>query len=149
MVEKGYNHILICQDDLVFKEDFVNHFNHVMNHIPEDAEIVNIGFHKWAVHENSIPFDLTSTDNFNDIGASKVNDYVCHLKNGINPCSLAYIVTRQGAIHLIEHFNKIGFRKATDWNYNDYLSNKKIFYGTNIVLCTGNPNLGSDIFSNF
>ena len=149
MVAKQYNHILICQDDIVFKNDFIMHFNRVMKNLPENAEIVNIGFHKSASLEKSFPFDLSCADNFNDLGHSKVNEYVCYLKHHINPCSTAYIVTRNGAIQLLDYFEKTGFLRATDGNYNDYLRNKNIFYGSTAVLCTGNPALGSDIFSNF
>lgn len=75
-----------------------------------------------------------------------INDYVCILNETVNPCSLGYIVTLKGAKNLINHFNTVGFLRATDWNYNDYLRRKNIFYGSSLVLCTGNPNLGSDIF---
>ena len=70
-----------------------------MDNIPTNAEIVNIGFHK-----HSVPFDLSVSDNFNDVGDTKVNEYICHLKRSINPCSLAYIVTLKGASKLIECF---------------------------------------------
>jgi len=149
MVEKGYNHILICQDDAVFKPNFMKYFEKVMQNIPDDAEIVNIGFHKLLIHEHSIPWDLSSVDDFHELGHTKVNDYICHLKPQINPGSLAYVVTRKGAIHLLDYFKKNGFLRATDHNYNTYLINKNIYYGTTNVLCTGNPALGSDIFANF
>ena len=70
------------------------------------------------------------------------------LNKDVNPCSLAYIVTLKGAINLLFFFEKNGFHRATDWNYNDYLNNNNIFYGSSSVLCTGDPTLGSDIFSN-
>jgi GR25 family glycosyltransferase involved in LPS biosynthesis len=146
MVEKKYNSIVIFQDDVVFRHDFMFQLNKVMKNIPDDAEIIHIGFHKYACGAHFVAWDLTSTDDFNEIGSLKVNESVCHLKYGINPCSLAYIVTLKGAICLIDHFEKNGFLRATDINYNDYLTNKNIFYGANTVLCTGNPQLGSDIF---
>jgi GR25 family glycosyltransferase involved in LPS biosynthesis len=146
MVEKRYNYIIICQDDVIFRNNFMSQLDKVMNNIPSDAEIINIGFHKFAAYEHFVPWDLSSTNDFDEIGAKKVNDHVCHLKNTINPCSLAYIVTLKGAINLLVFFKRYGFFRATDWNYNDYLNHKNIFYGTNTVLCTGNPDLGSDIF---
>ena len=146
MVEKRYNYILICQDDVIFKDNFNTELEKVMDSIPNDAEIVNIGFHKYAAYEHFIAWDLTSLDDFKSLGHTKVNDNICYLKNTINPCSLAYIVTLRGAISLLVHFKRNGFLRATDWNYNDYLNQKNIFYGTNKVLCTGNPKLGSDIF---
>lgn len=68
------------------------------------------------------------------------------VKNTINPCSLGYIVTFNGAKNILDFFNRYGFLRATDWNYNDYLNSKNIFYGSTTVLCSGN-NLGSDIFT--
>ena len=149
MIENNYKYIIICQDDVIFKDNFINHLNKVVNNIPSNAEIVNIGFHKYAAYEHFIPWDLNSNefDDFNELGEIKVNDYICHLKKTINPCSLAYIVTLNGAKNLVNFFKNYGFFRATDWNYNDYLNNRNIFYGTNTVLCTGDPIFGSDIFS--
>ena len=75
-----------------------------------------------------------------------VNSYISILNDTVNPCSLGYIVTLNGAKNLINHFNTNGFLRATDWNFNDYLRSKNIFYGSNLVLCTGNPDFSSDIF---
>ena len=145
MVEKRYNYIIICQDDVIFRDNFLTYLNRVMNSIPIDAEIVNIGFHEFASYEHFVAWDLTKTNDLEKLG-QKYNDNICKLNNTVNPCSLAYIVTLKGAINLVNHFDNNGFFRATDWNYNDYLIKKNIFYGSRIVLCTGNPNLGSDIF---
>jgi GR25 family glycosyltransferase involved in LPS biosynthesis len=142
MVKREYNHIIICQDDVIFKNGFLDYLEKVVRSIPENAEIVNIGFHKCAIYAYFEPWDL------NDVSLLGVplNDNICNLHATVNPCSLAYIVTRQGAINLLEYFNKTGFLRATDHNYNDYLLSKNIFYGSIPVICTGNPALGSDIF---
>jgi len=146
MVEKKYNSIVIFQDDVLFRHDFMFQLNKVINNLPDDTEIIHIGSHKYASGAHFVAWDLTSTDDFDKIGSVKVNESICHLKDGFNPCSLAYIVTLKGAINVIDHFEKNGFLRATDYNYNDYLKSKHIFYGTNTILCTGNPQLGSDIF---
>jgi GR25 family glycosyltransferase involved in LPS biosynthesis len=145
MVEKRYNYIIICQDDVIFKDNFLLYLNRVMNSIPFNAEIINIGFHKYAAYQYFVAWDLENKDDLKDLG-QKYNDNICILNNTVNPCSLAYIVTLKGAINLLVHFKRYGFHRATDWNYNDYLNAKGIFYGSSNVLCTGNPNLGSDIF---
>jgi len=147
MVENRYEYIIILQDDVLLKQNFTKHIDILIPTIPSDAEIINIGFHKFAAYDKFIPWDITSTNDFNELGKTKINDNICILKDTINPCSLGYIVTLKGALNLLVFFNKYGFFRATDWNYNDYLRMKNIFYGSNIVLCTGNPNLGSDIFS--
>ncbi len=145
MIKNNYNYIIILQDDVIFRNKFINYLDKLMNNIPEDAEIINIGFHEFASYSYFIPWDFNKENN---MIKEKINDNVCILNNTVNPCSLAYIVTKKGANNLINYFEETGFLRATDMNYNDYLNKKNIFYGSTTVLCTGNPNLGSDIFTN-
>lgn len=148
MIEKSYEYIIVCQDDVVFKENFLNYLNKLMQNIPENAEMINIGLHKVGSYSYFVPWDLTQEDNINDYGTIiNNNDNICKLKRGINPCSLAYILTLKGAKNFVSYFKEKGFLRATDGNFNDYLELKDIFYGSIPVLCTGNPSLGSDIFS--
>jgi GR25 family glycosyltransferase involved in LPS biosynthesis len=144
MIENNYKYVIIFQDDIILKNNFIYYLNKLMNNIPDNSEIINIGFHQFASFNTFVPWDLNKSEN--SMIKEKINDEVCILSETTNPCSLGYIVTLQGAINLIKFFDEIGFIRATDWNYNDYLRNKNIFYGSNIVLATGNPNLGSDIF---
>jgi GR25 family glycosyltransferase involved in LPS biosynthesis len=146
MVDKNYNYIIIFQDDIQLRNDFISELEKVMNNVPENAEIINIAFHKFASYNQFIPWDLKQRDEEKEMAKININDYVCILNDTVNPCSLGYIVTLKGAINLINYFETKGFLRATDWNFNDYLRNKNIFYGSSLVLCTGNPNLGSDIF---
>jgi GR25 family glycosyltransferase involved in LPS biosynthesis len=145
MVEKNYDYIIICQDDVIFRNNFTNYLTKVMDSIPADAEIINVGFHSYAVYEHFIKWDFNEDNDALNIG-KKYNDNICILNDGENPCSLAYIVTKQGAKNLVEYFEKTGFLRSTDYNFNDYLKDKNIFYAANTVLCTGNPQFGSDIF---
>ena len=150
VVKRGYTYTLICQDDVYFRNDFIEHIDILVDLIPSDAEIVNIGLHSYANGKNFIPWDLSKfpEEDFNIIGKQKTNNYLCKLKNEYSRCvcSLAYIITLQGAINLIEYFNIKGFARATDGNYNDYCIEKNIFYCSLPVLCTCNAELGSDIF---
>ena len=146
MIKNNYKYIIIFQDDIVLRKDFIQQLNSLLNNIPYNAEIVNIAFHKFASYSQFIPWDLNQKIEDNNMIKKKINKDICVLNNTVNPCSLGYIVTILGAVKLIEHFDKVGFLRATDWNYNDYLVNKQIFYGSNIVLGTGNPSLGTDIF---
>lgn len=146
MIVKGYNRILILQDDVVFKKGFKKHLKKVLISIPEDAEIVNIGFHQYAVFADFVPIPLEDEKNNKVACKSNVNDQICVIQDIVNPCSLAYIVTRRGAINLVQYFKKNGFLRETDYNYNVYLSGKNINYASRTVLCTG-ALLGSDIFT--
>tara|TARA_B110000971_G_C19601882_1_gene316484 strand:- start:91 stop:531 length:441 start_codon:yes stop_codon:yes gene_type:complete len=145
MVKNKYKYIIIFQDDIVFRNKFVNELENVVKNIPSNAEIINIAFHKFAAYNQFIPWDLNEKEQ-NSMIKQKINSSISILNDTVNPCSLGYIVTLNGAKNLINHFNTTGFLRATDWNFNDYLRSKNIFYGSNVVLCTGNPNFSSDIF---
>jgi len=147
MIEKKYNNIIIFQDDIELRNNFKEEIEKIINNIPKNAEIINIAFHKYASYNQFIPWNLKQSEEEKSMVKINVNDYICILNDTVNPCSLGYIVTLNGAINLVKHFTTNGFLRATDWNYNDYLRNKNIFYGSRLVLCTGNPNLGSDIFT--
>lgn len=144
MLKKNYDNILILQDDVVFKKGFLKYLEKVMNNIPKDAEIVNLGTHKYGNRAVFVPVDMENNKE-NDMDCkTDINETICRIHNHTNPYSLAYIVTKKGASNLIEYFNKTGFLRATDWNYNDYLSSKNINYASKKVLCTG-ALMGSDI----
>jgi GR25 family glycosyltransferase involved in LPS biosynthesis len=146
MIDKNYNYIIVFQDDIQLRNDFKKELEKVMDNIPVNAELVNIAFHKFASYNQFIPWNLNQREEEKEMVKVNVNDNICILNDTINPCSLGYIVTLKGAKNLVNHFNTTGFLRATDWNYNDYLRKKNIFYGSRLVLCTGNPSLGSDIF---
>jgi hypothetical protein len=144
MIKNNYQYIIIFQDDIIFKKDFVKELNNIMKNIPNDAEIINIAFHKYASFNQFVPWNFNEE---NTMIHKHINDGICILQNTVNPCSLGYIVTLKGANNLINHFNTTGFLRATDWNFNDYLNSKNIFYGSKVVLGTGNCDFSSDIFN--
>jgi GR25 family glycosyltransferase involved in LPS biosynthesis len=152
MKERNYNTIVIFQDDVILKKNFMKHILNIVNNIPEDAEIINIGMHKQAIYEYSEGLDLDNDDNISI--EYLINDYVA--KYGTydkmtgyrcNPASLAYVVTKKGCENLFNYFETTKIKYATDWEYNLYLQKKNIFYGSRYILCTGNPVFGSDVFT--
>ena len=146
MIANQYEYIIIVQDDVIFKPGFNERIEKVLASVPDDAEIVNIGQHQYALYSHFIPWDLSTETDRDALSKQVINDEICILHDSINPCSLAYIVTLKGATNLVNYFDANGFLRATDHNFNDYLRSKNIYYGSTTVLCTGNPNLGSDIF---
>jgi hypothetical protein len=146
MIKNNYDYILIFQDDVVLRDDFNNHLNKLLKNIPEDAEIINFGFHKTAHLKDFEALDFNNPNDSLVKSKQDINSEVCILADNVNPCSLAYLVTLKGAKNLVNYFDEIGFLRATDWNYTDYLVSKNINYATKTVLCTGNPKFGSDIF---
>lgn len=73
-----------------------------------------------------------------------VTPYVSRLHSSVNPCSLAYLVTLQGAKRLKEYAQTRGVHRALDAWMNEYLRNK--FYVSSEIIATSNPEFGSDIF---
>jgi GR25 family glycosyltransferase involved in LPS biosynthesis len=145
MLRKGYKKILILQDDAILAEDFITRFNLVSSHCPENSEIINLGLHKYAVYNKFEAYDLGGDCDSLHVEETKINEYVCHWKHNLNPCSLSYILTDIGAKHLVHYFTEKGFLRETDHCINDYLKQKNIFYGSRKILATG-ALLGTDIF---
>lgn len=147
VIENKYEVALIMQDDLKFLDNFNEELNNVIENMPEDTEIVWIGFHKVAAGKHVLGWDLTQqTADKNDYYERPVNDFIAQCKLSTNPCSTAYIITQKGAQKFKEHVKEVGFRRATDGNFNDYLRAKNIDYCSRLVLCTGITEFGSDIF---
>ena len=139
---------IIFQDDAMLIPNFMKYTENVITNLPRNAEIINIGLHKVAEYSFSQAWDFNIEGNDNDkISSQVINEYICKMKPDLNPCSLAYIVTLEGAKNIVNHFDTNGFRNATDYNFNHYLLNKDIFYSSSTILVTGNPTLGSDIFT--
>jgi GR25 family glycosyltransferase involved in LPS biosynthesis len=152
MIERNYTYIIICQDDIVFKDGFVGYIGEVVRDLPVNAEIVHFGFHKYAVRDIFLPWDLSS-DNQNEISYENVNNTVCKLRPSIFELynchnSTGYILTLNGAKNYVDYVLKHGFEFATDVEMSKYLVKKGIFYGSRTVLATTMPTFGSDVFSN-
>ncbi len=147
MLKNNYDKVLILQDDVVLRENFIEQFNNVSNSIPSDCEIVNLGTHEYCYFNVFKAYDLTADDDYNRVEKEKINEYISIWKNNIQPCSLSYIITNQGSKNMIKYFEENGFPCGTDIAFNRYLQAKNIFYGSRTVLCTGDPSFGTDIFN--
>jgi len=146
VITNGFSKVLILQDDAVFRTGFLSEFNSVCESLPSDCEVLNIGIHEAANLSYFVGYNLDSATEYMGVEESRINDYVCKWKHSMQPCSLAYILTQEGAQRLIEHFEPRGFPYATDISLNEYLIQKDVFYGSRKILCTGDPSFGSDIF---
>jgi GR25 family glycosyltransferase involved in LPS biosynthesis/predicted O-methyltransferase YrrM len=153
MIERNYKYIIVCQDDIVFKDRFTSYIDELMTNIPHDAEIIHFGFHKYAVRDVFLPWDLSNTNYANEIAYKVVNKSVCQLVPDFNALynsnnSTGYILTLKKKKKYIQHVLENGFKYATDCDMNEYLINKNIYYGTRHVLATTFPKFGSDVFEN-
>lgn len=147
IVKNKYKKSIIFQDDVRLKNNFKNEVNKVLDNLPKETEIVWIGLHKMGSGSYFEDFPLNGDyDKYYVKETLNNNQYVCKLNDDVNPCSLAYIITYNGAKKYIDHVRKYGFRRATDINFRDYLLSKDIHYGSYNVLCTGNSKFKSDVF---
>ena len=153
IIANNLKYAIIVQDDVVFRDGFVKYITDMIVNLPENSEIVNLSLHKKADGKEFIAWDFKSdsdcksdSNDIEVISSRKINEYVCVWKEECNPCSLAYLVTLQGAKNIVTFFEMFGFRETTDCNYNTYLQNKEIFYGSTKVLATTNTDFESDIF---
>lgn len=145
IVKKKYKKCIIFQDDVRLKNNFLVEMNNLINNIPKDTEILWLGLHKEAYGSYFEDFPL------NDVYQryyvkDKINDYVCKYESNINPCSLAYLVTYNGAKNYLKYLKENKIKNATDHCFNEYLVRKDIMYGSFDVLCTGNSKFKSDVF---
>lgn len=137
MEEKKIQKMVILQDDVVVKPNFWSYVYSMSLYLPDDAEVVWLG----------IP-EQVSLRNFHRVTGEQwmtpVTPYVSRLHSSVNPCSLAYLVTLQGAKRLKEYAQTRGVHRALDAWMNEYLRNK--FYVSSEIIATSNPDFGSDIF---
>ncbi len=146
IIKNKYPISVIFQDDAILRNGFMEHLTDVVDNMPKNTEMLNIGFHQFASGATFVRWDLTTQDDHLKLAQRRLNKHVCILKHGINPCSLAYILTLKGAENMVKYFEANGFERATDGNFNDYLEKRNLFYGSTPVLVTGNSDLQSDIF---
>jgi GR25 family glycosyltransferase involved in LPS biosynthesis len=139
---------IIFQDDVLLKDGFVQYIDNILTALPDDVEILNFSMHEYAAYKTFIPWDLQSTVEYDVslIAENKINNYICKMRPICNPCSLGYIITLRGARNLSRYFETVGFLRATDHSYNDYLIEYNIFYASNSVLATSNVLFESDVF---
>ena len=142
-IEKGYNYTLIVQDDVYFVNDICKKLDDIIDHFPEDAEIINIGLHLAARRSLFVDFPIHSKYE-RDYCKEIVNDYVCKWKDYVNPCSTSYIINVKKSQSIFSNFPKID--GPIDHFFNIYCIERNIQYGSLDILATGNSNFKSTVF---
>lgn len=154
IIKNKYPLTLIFQDDVKLKYGFVKELDKVIEDLYEynirnnnNIEILWIGLHK--IGSGSFFMDFPINEEYDKYYVKQVlTDNLCILNKDINPASLAYLITLDGAKKYINYIDKEkgGFYRATDINFRDYLLEKSNMYASHKVLCTGNSSFKSDIF---
>ena len=136
---------VVFEDDAVLVSDFRRHLDDVVQQLPPDAEFVSLSLHAVANMHRFEPWPLNDTYDSTLFIQEQITPAVGRMKHDQNPCTLAYLVTLEGARKYLHHVYTHGAEAEADHNLHDYLKARNIFYASVKVLCTGNETLGTDI----
>jgi len=99
--DKGYDDILILEDDATFEEDFTNRFNRYKIQLPLDWDVCWVGS-CCDLHVNQI---------------EGINVY----RTNTSRCTHCYILSKSGINKIIKYINNID--DAIDWYFNNMIFN--------------------------
>ena len=143
----GHRHCLIFQDDVKLGPSFWSNVQCVASEMKEmNAPFVWIGLHQLAIGSYFEEFDLDRNDRQTYLHGEPLTEHIGRLQPHVNPASLAYLVSQDGASSYVKHLQQHPIQFATDKNYRAYLLEQDAFFTSVPVLCTGNASFRSDIF---
>lgn len=127
MIEKGYENVMVFEDDITVPETFDRDFRNVWNFLPKDYDIVYLGY----------PFGMNNDDNFvhklyNKIHGhtpEELNEYTFKIKGTVG--TYGYIISLKGAKHFCErpihfHVDAQIMHWIREYNYTSYAINPKL-----------------------
>lgn len=125
IIQSGKPYGIIMEDDVVFKDDFVNNFNRIVETVPSNFDILHVGvflFKEKAVEEGKagpngdpVPKNATRIGTFRDMSNVAVWPWM-----GNNKGTDFYIISLQGCIKFMQLFNffknrKLKINLPIDW----------------------------------
>lgn len=147
IIQHGHRQCLIFQDDVKLGSSFWPHVQCVSAEMKMmEAPFVWIGLHQLAIGSYFEEFDLRRDDRSMYLDGVPLTPHIGRLHAHVNPASLAYLVSLDGASSYVQHLRDHNVQCATDKNYRAYLLERDSFYTSVPVLCTGNATFRSDIF---
>lgn len=147
IVKQRISFSIIFQDDVKLGQNFWEQVQVVTNEMRERAiPIVWIGLHQVGAGSYFEDLDLQNQPAFEELYTNHVHSHLAFLQPHINPASLAYVISLEGARAYLKHVQTEGIHFATDINYRKYLLDRNQFVGATPMLCTGNSRFKSDIF---
>ena len=115
---QGSNSVtLIMQDDAILISSFRQHLEEILAQLPADALALFIADHIYAVYEKFVPVDLEHQDLSTRLAQRKepITSLIAKYQDiWADHCSLAYLVTPQGATELLSYTKQNGFSRAAD-----------------------------------
>ena len=150
IVKKGYQNVLICEDDAMISDSFDRDFQNSYYHIPKDYDVLYLGCLFGCKDESFLNKVITKVNGFDP---KEINEKVVEVKVIVGTHS--YIVSLEGAKKLIA--NPISFHIDTQMMYWIKLYNYKS-YALNPILVDSSqdesnlsdtyPNLLNSLFKN-
>lgn len=137
---------VIVQDDVVLSLQFLSQISKIQQEWPTDAELIWLGMCLYAEPRFTQPLILEHEYDSTLFFQHMISHSIGFLHPLINPCSMAYLISRRGLGKIIEFTFRHGIRSPIDAHLNHYLQKKNIFYGCFPWIATTNPSLGSDVF---
>jgi GR25 family glycosyltransferase involved in LPS biosynthesis len=123
----GLNNFLILEDDVVFDNFYINKFQTFYSSVPEDWQILNIGYH---FHSNQVESNIYYKFDYgsNLIGTHAIaykNDTINIILNELDTCTYPYDIFLNNNIYK---------------KFNTYVSTEKIFYQSSYRSYEGDKN---------
>lgn len=140
-VNHNLPYLLIAQDDIIFDKDIESSLKTLMSSLPSDAEVIWLALPEIVRREALVNHQYQPKTYSEDVTPT-----VVRVHPGVNPCSLFYIITQNGARNLIKQAHQVGVHRATDHFINDYLMSKGIHYASKQLLASTSDVFDSDIF---
>lgn len=142
---KDHEAVLVVQDDALLIDDFMTHASCALEEMPADAPLLLLSDHEFAICDKFIPVDLRGQDL--EARKLKMEDMITanigrRDASWMAHCSLAYIITSQGAREIVEYTLAKGFRQASDHHIRNFLVARNMNYATARCLATSS----SDVF---
>lgn len=92
IIKEGINKTLVLEDDFIFKDNFINKFNHYYKYCPENYDILYLTDN--PLHNKNIKI-------------KDINDY--YYKQLLVSQTVGYIISIEGARKILNHINKITY----------------------------------------
>lgn len=98
MIEKGYENVIIFEDDSIVSETFDRDFRNVWNFLPKDYDIVYLGYPLGVNKDTSIINNLYTK--IHGHIPEEINEYAVKIKGSVG--AYGYMLSLKGAKHFCE-----------------------------------------------
>lgn len=127
-LEKPNDCALVLNDDAIVSPEFFKDIDGILSDFPSDAKVVWLSRHECAIGGHFVRINFNEEPDIDKLFYAKATDTIGYLKMEVNPCAVAYLVTKTGAQFLLDHTPYV--TAATDCHMNELLSRHNIHYAT-------------------